>query len=86
MMPQIVENEHESLQANCIKSRNIGNDNGNTKCNMPSFTNDYWDNSTFNAQKSATNSGEIIFSSSNALETQVHKRIKNVFQTSNVDV
>ena len=74
-MPQIVENEHEVLQANCIKSRNMGNDNGITKCYMPSFTNDYWDSSTFSAPKNATNKGEFMFSTSNALETQVHKRI-----------
>lgn len=69
-MPQIVENEPEALQANCIKSRNKGNDNGITKCYMPSFTNDYWDNSTFSAPKNATNKGEFMFSTSNALETQ----------------
>lgn len=69
-MPLIVENEHEALQANCIKSRNMGNDNGITKCYMPSFTNDYWDSSTFSAPKNATNKGEFMFSTSNALETQ----------------
>lgn len=71
-MPLIVENEPEALQANCIKSRNMGNDNGITKCYMPSFTNDYWDSSTstFSAPKNATNKGEFMFSTSNALETQ----------------
>lgn len=71
-MPQIVENEPEALQANCIKSRNMGNDNGITKCYMPSFTNDYWDSSTstFSAPKNATNKGEFMFSTSNALESQ----------------
>ncbi|XP_045799608.1 transcription factor bHLH130-like [Trifolium pratense] len=68
-MPLIIENEHENLQANVIKSRNI--DNGITKCYMPSFTNDYnWDSSTFSAPKNATNNGEFMFSTSNALETQ----------------
>ncbi|KAK2353995.1 transcription factor bHLH130 [Trifolium repens] len=65
-MPLIVENEHETLQENVIKSRNVGNDNGITKCYMPSFTNDYWDSSTFSAPKN----GEFMFSTSNALETQ----------------
>ncbi|KEH19058.1 putative transcription factor bHLH family [Medicago truncatula] len=69
-MPLIVENEHEVLQANCIKSRNMGNDNCITKSYMPSFTNDYWDSSTFSAPKNASNKGEFMFSTSNALETQ----------------
>ncbi|XP_058745634.1 transcription factor bHLH130-like [Vicia villosa] len=70
-MPQIVENdEHKALQPNCIKSRNMGNYNGSTKCYMPSFTNDYWDASTFGATKTTTNNAEIIFSTSNAIQTQ----------------
>lgn len=69
-MPLIVENEHEVLQANGNKSRNMGNDNGITKCYMPSFTNDFWDSSTFSAPKNDTNKGEFMFSTSNALETQ----------------
>jgi len=82
-MPLIVENEHEALQPNCIKSRNMGNENGITKCYMPSFTNDYWDNSTFSAPKNATNKGEFMFSTSNALETQVHKIIVWIFILTN---
>lgn len=67
-MPQIVENhQHEPLQQNCTKSKDIG------KFYMPSFTSDYWDSSTFNAPKASTMNGEIIFSTSNALAIQVHK-------------
>lgn len=65
---QIIENdEHEALRPNCITSRNIG------KSYMPSFTTDFWDSSTLKAQKTSTINGEIMFSTSNALETQVHK-------------
>ncbi|XP_058745633.1 transcription factor bHLH130-like [Vicia villosa] len=66
-MPQIVENdEQEALQPNCIKNKNIG------KYYMPSFefTSDCWDSSTFNVPKTSTMNGEIMFSTSNALETQ----------------
>ncbi|XP_058747089.1 transcription factor bHLH130-like [Vicia villosa] len=57
-MPQIVENgQHEAR-------KNIG------KCYMPSFTNEYLATSTFSAPKTSTNNGEIMFSTSNALETQ----------------
>ncbi|KAJ1409747.1 Myc-type, basic helix-loop-helix [Sesbania bispinosa] len=59
-MPQIVESEHESLQANCVESRNLGN----------SFTSDFWDGSAFNAPKTARNNGEIMFTTSNGLDTQ----------------
>ncbi|KAI5421325.1 hypothetical protein KIW84_044950 [Lathyrus oleraceus] len=62
---QIIENdEHEALRPNCITSRNIG------KSYMPSFTTDCWDSSTLKAQKTSTINGEIMFSTSNALETQ----------------
>ncbi|CAK8561009.1 unnamed protein product [Lathyrus sativus] len=57
-MPLIVQNdEHEAR-------KNIG------KCYMPSFTTDCWDSSTFNPPKTSTINGEIMFSTSNALETQ----------------
>ncbi|XP_019449574.1 PREDICTED: transcription factor bHLH130-like isoform X2 [Lupinus angustifolius] len=69
-MPQISENGNEDLEANYFKSRSIGNDNNNSECYMPSFTNDFWDGSAFNAQKKANNNGEIMFSISNAMETQ----------------
>ncbi|KAI5421328.1 hypothetical protein KIW84_044951, partial [Lathyrus oleraceus] len=65
---QIIESdEHEAIQPDCITSKNI------RKCYMPSFTTDCWDNSTFNVPKTSTINGEIIFSTSNALQTQVHK-------------
>ncbi|KAK7283862.1 hypothetical protein RIF29_13610 [Crotalaria pallida] len=69
-MPQIAENGNEGLEANCVESRRPRNDNGNTKCYMPSFTNDFWDGSAFSAPKTANNSGELMFSTSNAMETQ----------------
>lgn len=73
-MPQIAENEHEGLQENCVDSRNMGNDNGSTKCYMPtSFTNDFWDGSN------GSNNGEIMFSTSSALETQVQQNIVWIF-------
>ncbi|KAF1885212.1 hypothetical protein Lal_00029101, partial [Lupinus albus] len=34
------------------------------------FTNEFWDGSAFNAPKTASNNGEIMFSASNAMETQ----------------
>ncbi|KAI5421327.1 hypothetical protein KIW84_044951, partial [Lathyrus oleraceus] len=62
---QIIESdEHEAIQPDCITSKNI------RKCYMPSFTTDCWDNSTFNVPKTSTINGEIIFSTSNALQTQ----------------
>ncbi|CAK8561007.1 unnamed protein product [Lathyrus sativus] len=61
-MPQIVQNE--TLQPSCINSKNIG------KWYMPSFTSNSWDSSTFNATKTSTINGEIMFSTSNALESQ----------------
>ncbi|CAL0303447.1 unnamed protein product [Lupinus luteus] len=69
-MPQISENGNEDLEANYFKSRSLGNDNSNTESFMPSFTNDFWDGSAFHAQKKANNNGEIMFSISNAMETQ----------------
>ncbi|XP_061349045.1 transcription factor bHLH130-like [Gastrolobium bilobum] len=69
-MPQIVENGNEGMEANCVESRNQGNNNGSSKCYMPSFTSDFWDGSSFSAPKTESNNSEIIFSTSNALETQ----------------
>ncbi|XP_027339242.1 transcription factor bHLH130-like [Abrus precatorius] len=69
-MPQIAENGHEGLEANCVENRNLGNDNASTKCYMPSFTSNMWDDSTFSAPKTATNNGEIVFSTSHVLDTQ----------------
>lgn len=61
-MPQIAENGNEGVEQNCVESRNMRNDNnGNTKCYLPSFTNDLWDGSN----------GEITFSTSNAMDIQV---------------
>ncbi|CAL0333150.1 unnamed protein product [Lupinus luteus] len=48
-MSHIAENGNEGFEANCVESRSFGNDNGNIKCYMPSFTNDFWDGSAFNA-------------------------------------
>ncbi|CAK8565148.1 unnamed protein product [Lathyrus sativus] len=57
-MPQIAENRIQSLEAN-----------GDSKTqHMPSFTNEFWDNSSFNAQKTETED-EIMFSTSNGLES-----------------
>lgn len=68
---QIAKFEHESLQANCVENGNIANNNnGSTKCYMPSFNNDFWDASTINTSKTTRNNYEIMFSTSNDLETQ----------------
>lgn len=71
-MTQIDENENESLEANCDQSRNLVNDNGNSKCYMPSFTSELRDGSAYNVQKAASENDEIMFSTSNALELQVY--------------
>ncbi|TKY49560.1 dimerization protein [Spatholobus suberectus] len=68
-MPQIAENENESLEENCDQSRNLANDNGSSKCYIPSFTSEFWDSSAFNAPKTESED-EIMFSSSNGLESQ----------------
>lgn len=70
-MPKIAENGNESLEENCDQSRNLINDNGSSKCYMPSFTSEFWDNSPFNAPKTESED-EIMFSTSNVLESQVH--------------
>lgn len=70
-MPQIAENGNEGLEADCVDSRSLGNNNGNTKCYMPSFTSDFWDGSAFSAPQKASNNGELMFSTSNALEAPV---------------
>ncbi|CAL0326276.1 unnamed protein product [Lupinus luteus] len=69
-MPQIDENENERLEANCDRSRNLVNDNGSSEFYMPSFSNGFWEDSEFNAQKTAIEEDEIMFSASNALESQ----------------
>ncbi|KAL2326472.1 hypothetical protein Fmac_025530 [Flemingia macrophylla] len=70
-MPQIAENGNEGVEANCVESRNLRNDNANTKCYMPSFSNDFWDASAFGAaSKTASNKAEISFSTSNAMDIQ----------------
>lgn len=68
-MPQIAENGNEGVETNCVESRNLRNDNGNSKCYMPSFTSDFWDASAFSASK-ASNNAEISFSTSNAMDIQ----------------
>ncbi|RDX61658.1 Transcription factor bHLH130, partial [Mucuna pruriens] len=68
-MPQIAENGNESLEENCDQSRNLVNDNGSSKCYIPSFTSEFWDSSAFNAPKTECED-EIMFSTSNALESQ----------------
>ncbi|KAK7243603.1 hypothetical protein RIF29_38409 [Crotalaria pallida] len=62
---QIDENENESLEENCDQSRNLVYGNGSCKCYMPSFTGEFWEDSAFNNQKTATE--EIMISTSNAL-------------------
>lgn len=58
-MPQIAENGIQSMEPN-----------GDSKSHhMPSFTNEFWDNSSFNAQKTETED-EIMFSTSNGLKSQ----------------
>ncbi|CAJ1978164.1 unnamed protein product [Sphenostylis stenocarpa] len=69
-MPKIAENGNEGVEANCVESRNLRNDNGNTKSYMPSFTTDFWDGSAFSAPTTASNNGEISFSTSNAMDIQ----------------
>ncbi|PNX94779.1 transcription factor bHLH130-like protein, partial [Trifolium pratense] len=68
-MPQIAENGVQSIEANCDQTTNLVNENGNSKCHIPSFTNEFWDNSSFNAQKTEIED-EIMFSTSNGLESQ----------------
>ncbi|KAG4950592.1 hypothetical protein AAZX31_15G253700 [Glycine max] len=69
MPPQIAENGNESLEENYDQSRNLVNDNGSSKCYIPSFTNEFWESSAFNAPKTE-NEDEIMFSTSNGLESQ----------------
>ncbi|KAL1346658.1 hypothetical protein HN51_020257 [Arachis hypogaea] len=79
-MPQIVESGNEGMESNCVENRNLiirnddsnnnNNNNGSTKCYMPRFTGDVWDASEFNSSKRGTNNGEIMFSTSNAMEAQ----------------
>ncbi|KAE9584893.1 hypothetical protein Lal_00024245 [Lupinus albus] len=69
-IPQIDENENERLEANCEQNRNLVNDNGSSDFYMPSFSNEFWEDSEFNAQKTAIEEHEIMFSASNALESQ----------------
>lgn len=70
-MPQIAENGIQSIDSNCDQGRDIINENGSTKCHMPSFNNEFWDNSSFNAQK-VESEDEIMFSTTNGLESQVY--------------
>ncbi|CAJ2639203.1 unnamed protein product [Trifolium pratense] len=68
-MPQIAENGVQSIEANCGQTTNLVNENGSSKCHIPSFTNEFWDNSSFNAQKTEIED-EIMFSTSNGMESQ----------------
>ena len=68
-MPQIAENGNASMERSCVESRNLGNDNGISKSYMSNFTNDLWEGSVF--QKSGSDIDEIMFSTSDASETQV---------------
>jgi hypothetical protein len=68
-MPQIAENGIQSLEANCDQTTNLVNENGSSKSHIPRFTNEFWDNSAFNAQKTEIED-EIMFSTSNGLESQ----------------
>ncbi|WJX31010.1 hypothetical protein P8452_19492 [Trifolium repens] len=68
-MPQIAENGIQSQEANCGQTTNLVNENGSSKCHIPSFNNEFWDNSAFNAQKTEIED-EIMFSTSNGLASQ----------------
>ncbi|CAJ1958425.1 unnamed protein product [Sphenostylis stenocarpa] len=68
-MPQIAENGNGSLEENCDQSGNIVNENGNSNFYIPSFTNEFWESSSFNAPKTESDD-EIMFSTSNGLESQ----------------
>lgn len=63
-MPQIAENGIQSLESNCDQTINLVNENGSSK-----FTNEFWDNSAFNAHKTE-NEDEIMFSTTNGLDSQ----------------
>ncbi|KAK7405466.1 hypothetical protein VNO78_06789 [Psophocarpus tetragonolobus] len=70
-MPQIAENGNEGVEARFVESRNLRNDSVNTKRYMPSFTNDMWNGgSAFTAPRTTSNSGEISFATSNAMDIQ----------------
>ncbi|XP_028799864.1 transcription factor bHLH130-like [Neltuma alba] len=80
-MPQIAENGNETLELQeeqeedeartCVETRNLRNDNGSQqKSYVPSFTSDLWEGSSFTAHKTASDSNEFLFSTSDALETQ----------------
>ncbi|CAI8596195.1 unnamed protein product [Vicia faba] len=61
-LPQIDENGIQIIEAN-----------GDSKSHhMPSFTNEFWDNSSFNAEKTETED-EIMFSTSTGLESHEEK-------------
>ncbi|KAK2440359.1 transcription factor bHLH122 [Trifolium repens] len=68
-MPQIAENGIQRIEANCDQTTNLVNENGSSKCHIPIFTNEFRDNSAFNAQKTEIED-EIMFSTSNGLESQ----------------
>jgi len=73
-MPQIAEDGKESLQENCDQSRILVNEDGDSKFYIPSFTTDIWETSSFNAPKTESDD-EIMFSTSNGLESQVHSKV-----------
>jgi len=73
-MPQIAENGNESLEENCDQSRILVDEDGNSKFCIPSFTSEIWESSSFNAPKTESDD-EIMFSSSNGLESQVHNKV-----------
>ena len=73
-MPQIAENGNESLEENCDQSRILANEDGNSKFCIPSFTSEIWESSSFNAPKTESDD-EIMFSTSNGLESQVHNKV-----------
>ncbi|KAK4285522.1 hypothetical protein QN277_002211 [Acacia crassicarpa] len=73
-MPQIAENRNETLEDGAriiVETRSMRNDNErHHKSYMPSYTSDLWESSSFTAHKTASDSNEFMFSTSDASESQ----------------
>ncbi|KAK4253671.1 hypothetical protein QN277_010316 [Acacia crassicarpa] len=77
-LPDIAEDANETLEEEtCVDTRrnlrndNNGNNNNNTECYIPSITSDFWDGTSFNDTKTASDNDELMFTTtSNGFETQ----------------
>ncbi|KAJ7982182.1 Transcription factor bHLH130 family [Quillaja saponaria] len=70
LMPQIAEIGNESIEASTHEGSSLRNGNGSSKCYIPKLSNESWEGSAFNGLKPTRDNDSIMFSISNALETQ----------------